>query len=91
MKVTKRDGRLEDFNASNIHRQTVLACEGLKCDASELELSAGIMFKDKMQTSEIQTGLINAARFKVDVDTPDWTYVAARLKLYDLYHNIENY
>lgn len=91
MRVLKRDGRLEEFNASNIRKQTALACEGLDCDPSELELSAGILFRDGMPTHEIQEALIRAARLKVKIDTPKWTYVAARLHLYDLYHNVKRY
>ena len=91
MKVTKRDGRLVDFNSDSIRKQTKLACEGFPVDPGELEMSAGIMFKDGMRTDAIQKALINAARMKVTIDRPYFTYIAARLMLYDLYHTIERY
>ena len=91
MKVTKRDGRVVDFNSDSIRKQTKLACEGFPVDPGELEMSAGIMFKDGMRTDAIQKALINAARMKVTVDRPYFTYIAARLMLYDLYHTIERY
>ena len=91
MKVTKRDGRVVDFNSDSIRKQTKLACEGFPVDPGELEMSAGIMFKDGMRTDAIQKALINAARMKVTIDRPYFTYIAARLMLYDLYHTIERY
>ena len=91
MKVTKRDGRVVDFNSDSIRKQTKLACEGFPVDPGELEMSAGIMFKDGMRTEAIQKALINAARMKVTIDRPYFTYIAARLMLYDLYHTIERY
>lgn len=91
MKVTKRDGRVVDFNSDSIRKQTKLACEGFPVDPGELEMSAGIMFKDAMRTDAIQKALINAARMKVTIDRPYFTYIAARLMLYDLYHTIERY
>ena len=90
MKVQKRDGRLEELNIENIRKQTIPACEGLAGTSYEdLELSAKIMFTDGIKTSDIQESLIRAAQNKIDIDAPNWTYVAARLRLYDLYHRIK--
>ena len=90
MKVQKRDGRLEELNIENIRKQTIPACKGLAGTSYEdLELSAKIMFTDGIKTSDIQESLIRAAQNKIDMDAPNWTYVAARLRLYDLYHRIK--
>lgn len=90
MKVQKRDGRLEELNIENIRKQTIPACEGLAGTSYEdLELSAKIMFTDGIKTTDIQNSLIRTALNKIDIDAPKWTYVAARLRLYDLYHTIE--
>ena len=90
MKVQKRDGRLEELNIENIRKQTIPACEGLAGTSYEdLELSAKIMFTDGIKTSDIQESLIRAAQNKIDMDVPNWTFVAARLRLYDLYHRIK--
>jgi len=92
MKVTKRDGRLEELDIANIRKQTVPACEGLEgVSYEELELSAQIFFTDGIKTSDIQESLIKAAQNKIELDTPNWTYVAARLRLYDYYHKIKRY
>ena len=90
MKVRKRSGRLANLDISNIRTQTIPATAGLKNVSFEaLELAANISFRDEMETSEIQTILRTTAKSKVDVDAPDWTYVAARLTLYDLYHKVK--
>ena len=90
MQVIKRDGSREDLNIENIRKQTIPACEGLKnVSYEELELSSQIAFQDSIKTSDIQQTLINTAISKVDIHCPDWTYVAQRLSLYDLYHNIK--
>jgi ribonucleoside-diphosphate reductase, alpha subunit len=92
MKVTKRDGRLEELDITNIRKQTIPACEGLDgVSYEELELSAQIFFTDGIKTSDIQESLIKAAQNKIELDTPNWTYVAARLRLYDYYHKIKRY
>ena len=41
-----------------------------------------------MTTVEIQQTLIQTAVDKIDLDAPDWTFVGARLFLYDLYHRV---
>lgn len=73
----------------NIRNQTKPACEGLKNVSYEkLELKANISFVDEMPTSDIQKVYIKTALSLVDIDAPDWTYVAARLQLYDMYHEM---
>lgn len=92
MKVIKRNGQEEELNISQIRKQTIPACEGLKnVSTEELELSTKILFQDGIKTSDIQQSLIDTAKSKVDVQCPEWTYVAQRLSLYDLYHNIKRY
>ncbi len=87
--VVKRDGRLEPLDIKKIQKYTNEAVENLNnVSQSELELDAKIQFRDKMSTSEIQQTLIQTAVDKIDVDCPDWTFVAARLFLYDLYHRV---
>ncbi|MFB1033255.1 MAG: ribonucleoside-diphosphate reductase subunit alpha, partial [Aliarcobacter cryaerophilus] len=55
---------------------------------SELELDSHIKFIDGMNSSDIQDALIKTAVEKIDIDVPNWTFVAARLFLYDLYHRV---
>lgn len=88
--VIKRDGRKEEANIANIRKQTIPACEGLdKCSYEALELGAQILFQDGIKTSDIQKTLIKTAARFIDIDAPNWTYVAGRLQLYEIYHNIK--
>lgn len=86
MKVIKRNGRTEELDISKIKKCTNDAVAGLDgVSVSELELDAKIQFRDGISTEEIQKTLIKTAVDKIDVDCPNWTFVAARLFLYDLY------
>ena len=87
--VTKRNGRIEPLDIAKIQKHTYAAVEGLEgVSQSELEVDAKILFKDKITTEEIQQTLIKTAVDKIDVNTPNWSFVAARLFLYDLYHKV---
>ena len=87
--VVKRDGTREPLDIRKIQKYTSDAVKGLKeVSQSELELDAKIQFHDGMSTAQIQQTLIQTAVDKIDVDCPDWTFVAARLFLYDLYHRV---
>ncbi len=87
--VIKRNGRVEPLDISKIQKYTSSAVEGLEnVSQSELEVDAKIQFRDKITTEEIQKTLIKTAVDKIDIDRPNWTFVAARLFLYDLYHKV---
>ena len=90
--VIKRDGRREPLDISKIRKYTMAACEGLDgVDYSELELDAKLQFRDGITTEEIQETLIKTAVDKIDIDRPNWNFVAARLFLYDLYHKVTGF
>ena len=80
MKVIKRNGRTEELNVSKIKKCTMDAVKNLEgVSLSELELDAKIQFRDGITTEEIQKTLIKTAVDKIDIDCPNWTFVAARL------------
>jgi len=90
--VIKRNGRREPLDISKIRKYTKAACDGLDgVDFAELELDAKLQFRDGITTEEIQQTLIKTAVDKIDVDKPNWNFVAARLFLYDLYHRVTGY
>ena len=90
--VIKRSGRVETLDISKIQKYTASAVEGISgVSQSELETDAKLHFRDRITTEEIQQTLIKAAMDKIDIDTPNWTFVAARLFLYDLYHRVSNF
>ena len=92
MEVTKRNGRREKLDIKKIQAQTAPAVAGLPgTSQSELEVDAQIQFRDGVTTEEIQLTLIKTAVDKIDIDRPNWTFVAARLFLYDLYHKVSGF
>jgi len=92
MKVIKRNGRTEELDITKIKKYTKESVEGLdNVSLSELEVDAKIQFRDMITTEEIQQTLIKTAVDKIDVDRPNWTFVAARLFLYDLYHKVSGF
>jgi len=92
LKVLKRNGRTEELDVSKIKKYTSEAVAGLaNVSLSELEVDAKIQFRDMITTEEIQQTLIKTAVEKIDIDRPNWTFVAARLFLYDLYHKVTGF
>ncbi len=90
--VIKRNGRAEPLDITKIQKYTSAAVEGLEgVSQSELEVDAKIQFRDRITTEEIQQTLIKTAVDKIDIDRPNWTFVAARLFLYDLYHKVNGF
>ena len=87
IRVVKRNGRVETLDVSKIQKYTSASVEGLDgVSQSELEVDAKLQFRDMITSEEIQTTLIKTAVDKIDIDRPNWTFVAARLFLYDIYH-----
>lgn len=87
--IQKRNGRKEVLDITKIQKMSTEATAGLEgVSQSELELDAHIKFIDGMNSSDIQDALIKTAVEKIDIDVPNWTFVAARLFLYDLYHRV---
>ncbi|WP_104722612.1 ribonucleoside-diphosphate reductase subunit alpha [Helicobacter mesocricetorum] len=90
--VIKRNGRVEPLDVAKIQKYTKDAVKGLEgVSQSELEVDAKLQFRDKITTQEIQQTLIKTAVDKIDIDCPNWTFVAARLFLYDLYHRVNRF
>ena len=92
IRVVKRNGRIESLDVTKIQKYTSAAVEGLSgVNQSELEVDAKLHFKDMITTKEIQESLIKTAVDKIDIDRPNWTFVAARLFLYDIYHRASGF
>ena len=90
--VIKRNGRTEALDISKIQKYTSAAVEGLtNVSQSELEVDAQIHFRDGITSKEIQQTLIKTAVDKIDIDAPNWTFVASRLFLYNLYHQVNGF
>jgi len=84
-KVRKRDGRIEPLNLDKMHLMVDEACKGLAgVSASQVEMTSGIQFYDGISTSEIQDILIRSASDLIDLEHPNYQYVAARLLLFSV-------
>lgn len=80
MRVTKRDGKLENLDIDKIHKVVMWACEGVKdVSVSEIEIKAHLQFYDKIKTSDIHETLIKSASNLISEDTPNYQFVAGRL------------
>ena len=84
-KVKKRDGRIESLDLDKMHVMVEEATKGLAgVSASQVEMKSGIQFYDGITTGEIQEILIRAASDLIDLDHPNYQFVAARLLLFSL-------
>ena len=84
--VIKRNGRgTEPLDLEKIHEMVAHACHDLTgVSESQVEMSSGIQFFDKISTDEIQQILIKSASDLITLENPNYQYVAARLLLFSL-------
>ena len=84
-KVVKRNGSTEPLDLNKLHVMVEEACKDLAgVSASQVEMKSGIQFYDGITTAEIQEILIKAASDLIDLDHPNYQFVAARLLLFSL-------
>lgn len=85
LKVTKRDGRLEEINLDKIHRVITWAAAGLdNVSVSQVEMKSHIQFYNGIRTDDIHETIIKAAADLISTETPDYQYLAARLAIFHL-------
>jgi len=84
--VKKRNGRgFEPLLLEKMHRMVDEACNDLAgVSASQVEMQSGIQFYDGITTAEIQEILIRSASDLIDLDHPNYQFVAARLLLFSI-------
>ena len=84
--VKKRNGRgTEPLNIEKIHEMVEYACEDITgVSSSQVEMKSGLQFYDGISTDEIQQILVKSAADLIDLNNPNYTYVASRLLLYSL-------
>ncbi len=82
-KVLKRNGKTEPLDLNKLHVMVEEACKDLAgVSASQVEMQSGIQFYDGITTVEIQEILIRSASDLIDLDHPNYQFVAARLLLF---------
>ena len=68
-----------------MHKMVEEACKDLAgVSASQVEMQSGIQFYDGVTTAEIQEILIKSASDLIDLDHPNYQFVAARLLLFSV-------
>jgi ribonucleoside-diphosphate reductase alpha chain len=84
-KVVKRNGATETLELNKLHIMVEEACKDLAgVSASQVEMQSGIQFYDGITTAEIQEILIRSASDLIDLEHPNYQFVAARLLLFAL-------
>jgi ribonucleoside-diphosphate reductase alpha chain len=84
-KVIKRNGLIESLDLDKMHLMVEEACRGLAgISASQVEMTSGIQFYSGISTQEIQEILIRSASDLIDLDHPNYQFVAARLLLFSV-------
>jgi ribonucleoside-diphosphate reductase alpha chain len=82
-KVIKRNGSTESLDLNKLHLMVEEACKDIAgVSASQVEMQSGIQFYDGITTAEIQEILIRSASDLIDLDNPNYQFVAARLLLF---------
>ena len=83
--VIKRSGKSEPLDINKLHVMVEAACEGLAgVSVSQVEMNSKIQFFDGITTEQIQKILVNSASNLIDLDHPNYQFVAARLMLFAL-------
>jgi ribonucleoside-diphosphate reductase alpha chain len=84
-KVIKRNGSKEPLDLNKLHLMVEEACRDLAgVSASQVEMQSGIQFYDGITTSEVQEILIRSASDLIDLENPNYQFVAARLLLFSV-------
>ena len=84
IKVTKRDGSLEDLDLDKIHKVVDWASEGLDVSVSQVEINSNVQFYNGIYTGEIHQTMVKAAADLISKETPDYQLMAARLSIFGL-------
>ena len=88
LRVKKRNGRLEPFNADKINTFVERCCDGLdNVSASEIIVDMKSSFYDKILTSDIDKSLELTSRSKI-YKHPNYSYASARVLLSCLYKEV---
>jgi len=85
IKILKRDGRLESYQADKVNKPVQWACEGLKTAyPSQILMSASRSIYDGITSDALHEELINAAAGLISEEYPDTQYAAGRLLIFQM-------
>ena len=89
--VTKRDGTQQPYEVSKIRFAINEACQGLDVDTLALEAKVSNNFSDGVTTTQIQSYLVQTARQLITAEEPEWSKVAGRLAVMNLWKETINF
>lgn len=79
MKVTKRNGTIENFSAQKLNNLASWACKDYNANPSDVIVNAELSIYSKIKTSKIHELLITSAMNLIDIKNTDYQFVAGRL------------
>jgi len=83
--VVKRNGSVESLDLNKLHLMVEESCKDLSgVSASQVEMTSGIQFYDGISTAEVQEILIKSAADLINLENPNYQFVAARLLLFSI-------
>jgi len=83
--ITKRNGTRVPLNIDKIHKMVEEACLDINgVSVSQVEMNADLQWYNGISTQDIQSILIRSATDLINLDTPNYQYVAARLLLFSI-------
>ena len=83
--IVKRNGKKTPLDISKIRKTLEKASQGIDgVDILEVERDSHLIFRDGMTTQEIQKTLKQTVNDKIRVESPNYTYLGARLELQDM-------
>lgn len=91
MKVTKRSGKLEDYNVSKIKESVRQACEGLDVNPLAIEAKFDEFLVEGISTKQINKNLIHHAKTLAGPKSPDYVFVAGRFETMDRWAETGSY
>lgn len=84
-KVVKRSGEIVSFEPEKIKNVISWASVNLDINPEKLEANMTMVYKSKMTSMEIHNSIINSALRLTSMEEPEWSNVAARLKILAMY------
>lgn len=84
-KVVKRSGEVVPFEIEKIKNVIKWASTGLPVNPEQLEANLQMTYKAQMTSTEIHNTVIDAAKKMTTMEEPEWTQIAARLKILAMY------
>jgi len=91
MNVITRSGKTKELNLRKVRDKlddAVFGIPGVSKEDIEFDFASENIFRDGMTTEEVNKEIVRIISNKIDVDTPNYSFVAARVVLDGMYHKV---